>query len=199
MKLGVDLDGVLANFAQEYRRVGRLLTGKPATDVDPVDWDGSNYGWTPQNIEEIWKHIADRLNFWLSLGVLPGTVRVFEAVMRHDVTFITNRAKSRGASVRHQSAYWLHRAFGMDFPQVIVAANKGEVVKALGIEAFIDDNIDNVRDVKTKNPECRVFLMDASHNRNFDNEKHGIERIESFDAFLRRVEEVEQEAKVAAA
>ena len=69
---------------------------------------------------------------------------------------------------------------------VIVTKNKGEVCRALELDAFIDDKPSNCEDVVNEviRP-IKVFLHDASHNQGFIG--RDIRRVKDLSEFFQRI------------
>lgn len=181
-KIGVDVDDVLADFLSRFKTLSVAYTGKPESYwTDPVDWEFSNFNYSPDEFKFLWWVVASTDNFWLSLEKLPYTSELSK--MRFHPIFITSRLQTKGDSVELQTATWLKEKFGIEYPTVIVTHEaKGELVKHLGLRAFIDDKAKNCLDVLKHNPKCRVYLKDRSHNKDFSHEK--VRRVDSFDAFM---------------
>jgi 5'(3')-deoxyribonucleotidase len=177
MKIGVDVDGVLADFYAEYRREAAKLTGRDFKGIDPVDWGWSNFNLTPDEHKTIWKTIAETEEFWTFLAKLPNTDLLLQLTEKHDVYFITNRAPAAGRSLTQQTAEWLQERFYIAYPQVLVTKHKGAVCKALGIELFIDDNVDNCKEVEAQ--EIKVYLNTLPHNL----ENKDLKRVNNFNHF----------------
>ena len=187
LKIGIDVDDVLADFISKHRELCREMFGKPATDVIPCDWAMSNYGLTKEEMDAVWQRIHDTEDFWETLkkkdGVDPCDVAMLD--MEHDLYFITSRAMCIGESLTHQTAYWIKKHLWVPLPTVIVTSNKGPIAAALGLDYFIDDRPKNCVEVKDAVPACTVFVKDAGHNQDFNDER--IERVESFNEFAGKV------------
>jgi uncharacterized HAD superfamily protein len=190
VKIGVDVDGVLADFVSAHRQISRELFGKPENpDTLPTDWNLSNYGLTDAEFDAVWERIKATRNFWMSLKPEPhaGFLEMDELEQQHELYFITSRVPTKGWSVAQQTSMWLDKNYQLFRPIVIPSGEKGLLVKALKIDAFIDDNWKNCVDIKQRNPEtCRVFLANASHNQDKDAEARGIVRIADFDTFAKQ-------------
>lgn len=189
LKIGIDVDDVLADFISKHRELCREMFGKPETDVIPCDWAMSNYGLTAEQMVAVWQRIHDTEDFWLTLrkkdGVDPCDLAMLD--IEHDLYFITSRALCIGDSLTHQTAYWLKKNLWVPLPTVIVTSNKGPIAAALGLDYFIDDRPKNCVEVKDAVPTCKVFLKDAGHNQEFEDER--IERVESFNEFAQIIQE----------
>lgn len=179
--IGVDVDDVLADFVSRFKTLSIAHTGKPEDYwTDPVDWEFSNFGYSPDEFKFLWWVVASTDNFWLSLDKLPYTSQLTK--MRFHPIFITSRLQTKGDSTELQTATWLREKFGIEYPTVLRSDNKGELAKILGLRAFIDDKVENCEAVRIHAPDCRVYLKDRSHNKDFYHEK--IQRVDSFDAFI---------------
>lgn len=185
--IGIDLDDVLADFMTAYTKLANEIHGRPSVDTQPVDWEWTNYGLTKDEQQVVWDRIAATPNFWASLAVEPGaTWEMMERLKKHSLSFITARVQCNGDTVQHQSCQWLLNNFGLPFPQVHVAYDKGALAAALKLDYFVDDRPKNVLEIKNAVPTCNVFLKDASHNQKFNDPR--IERVKDFDTFVRFVE-----------
>lgn len=189
MKIGFDVDGVLANFIPAYQRLIIELTGKnlfhPDDDKNPPCWDWPQHrGYTNEEVGLAWKSIAADNTFWMSLtphrdGV--GTLRMVypDLFLRHDLYFITARVGDRA---KHQTELWLQAYVAPNLktpPTVLISADKGGLCRALRLDAYLDDNLDNVNacvsvvrmeadraQLANEKPKfaTRVYLLDKSYN-----------------------------------
>lgn len=143
MRIGFDVDGVLADFASEFRAVeDRLFPDAPADD-GPYQ--------LRQRQDAVWAEIRSITDFWVALQpVKAGAVRrVHELTLRHrwEVFFITQRPATRGETVQRQTQRWLV-AQGFDLPSVLViAGSRGAAAAALRLDYHVDDSIQNCLDV----------------------------------------------------
>lgn len=190
MIIGIDLDDVLANFMDTFLSYAHARYGRPAIGSAPIDWEWSNV--LPDKNEQaaVWSDALDNAHFWENLevnaGVTPAVVQ--ELDQKHTLYFPTARVETKtGMSVRKQSAYWLQERLGVWFPTVIVAYEKGPMATALKYDYFIDDRPKNCLDIKAALPNCKVYLKDASHNRQFQILHHpSIEgTVKTFDEFAK--------------
>jgi len=180
MRIGFDIDGVLADFVTTYQRMFVQLTGtdlfKPGDNTDPPCWDWPQYrGYTDATVGKVWAAIRQDPTFWLNLtptrhvDTLKLLLRDLER--KHEVYFVTSRV---GARVKRQTEIWLvdhHVGYGRSadalFPTVLIVGSnaKGDVAKSLRLDCYIDDNYDNVQDVAVKSPGTRTYLLNATYNR----------------------------------
>jgi uncharacterized HAD superfamily protein len=219
MKIGIDIDGVLARFETSYAALLSDETGGITFPVYAPDepktwfWERDHFaklGWSREDAKavesKVWVRItAKGSTFWEDLAPFPTALETIEwlnAARQYgeDVYFITTRP---GFAAKFQTERWLRR-HGMLNPTVLIAtsdASKGQLVKALKLDVFIDDKPENCAEVNVAleqhtlpemgKLQCRVFLVDAPYNRNIEGELntylHGVERVESALQALERV------------
>jgi uncharacterized protein len=182
--IGVDVDDVLADFMGAFSVLANKRYGVPL-GTRPVDWDWSNYKLTTEQIDQLWADCRATKNFWYELGKEEGTNSLPTAHSKDLLYYITNRFPTEGLAPEIQTAAFLHWHFTLAYPTVIVAANKGEIAKALGLTHFIDDRPKNCLDVLHMHQGCKVYIKTATHNTTFEHPK--IERVDSFDDFYTRI------------
>lgn len=190
MRIGFDIDGVLADFPKAYQELYVELTGEnkflEGDAKNPPDWDWDLLrGYTKAQRREIWDNIVLSNTFYRELEPLPGVKALdplFPAIEDlHDVYFITSRG---GKTVKRQSEDWIKRYLGYEerfgcsqySPTVLItssAEGKAQTAKALNLTVYIDDKWDNAEAIKNAVPKCRVYLLDRRYNRHrFDSWTH---------------------------
>ena len=189
--VGVDLDDVLADFIGEFTQLANAYYQRPPVGTQPVDWEWSNFGLSKEEQEFIWSEIRSINNFWEHLKVEDGVDPrlVFQLDRDHSVYFPTARVDTVGDSAAKQSAYWIRKNFGIEFPAVFAAYDKKPMAAALKYDYFIDDRPKNCIDIQKALPNCKVYLKDASHNQAFDAEASGFTRVKNFNEFAKIVME----------
>lgn len=163
MRIGLDVDGVLANFFRAYEdhiinATGKNLFGSqryPAALPQVWDWP-QTFGYTAAEISEVWKHIRANADFYRQLESLPGVLAARQLTSdRHDIYFITDR---NGPNAQRETQIWLSLR-GFRNPSVLLAkTGKGDIARALDLELYIDDKVENILDVQEKAPKCRSYL-----------------------------------------
>lgn len=181
MRIGIDIDDVLASFIPRFRKECRELFGAPEEDIEPVDWGCSNFGLSEAEINAVWRKINNTKNFHETLETKPDAWGLSH-IQGHTLFFLTTRKQTRGDLVEAQTCRWLKDKFRLEFPTVIVSARKPELAAALELDVFIDDKPETCEAVKLARPECQVFLRNSSHNANHK-ESEGIIRVGSFQEF----------------
>jgi hypothetical protein len=176
LRIGFDLDGVLADMQSELVRQATTLFGPsvtspsespsasqappedvaslPETDaaVNGVDVaPKTRLRITPRQERRLWQQVESIEGFWESLDEIePGAVARLAALAserRWEVIFLTKRPTSAGATVQVQSQRWLE-ARGYRLPSVfVVHGSRGRVAAALGLDFVVDDRPENCLDV----------------------------------------------------
>ena len=189
MRIGCDVDGVLADFNRAFIERTVLVTKKdlfPARPFDILTWNyPESYGYTSAEVSAVWKDVKRDPIFWSSLPAYVGTwdainlLRLREVNDGDEVYFITARP---GYRVKFQTEIWLQANSGYPTwtPTVLISSDKGGCAKALQLDRYIDDRTDNVYDVAGTG--TRTYLMDRTWNRVLVN--CGIERVASVQEML---------------
>lgn len=181
-KLGVDIDGVLANFGEAFLRHAARLNlnqGMPNRWEDISCWViGGN------NFHPAWDLLKHDENFWLD--ILP----LEHSQIGSDITvdcFITAR------TVRSQiSKQWLmqHRRtlkINTKVPPVFTVSHfteKLKVIRERGLDVFVDDHIDTIIFLRQNGVEA--YLYKNPHQRSHDcGELPSIENFTELKPFLR--------------
>lgn len=172
------MDGVLANFNLSFgklfiQQTGHNLFGDnweselSRNEFPPVwNWE-SHAGYTPEQVGAVWAHIKQDIRFWRNLGYLPDAFKAVKKLNNlvnagHDVYFLTNRM---GQQAKLQSEKWLYD-LGMNYPTVVMAADKLPLIKAIGLNLFIDDNYETVLEVAAANLDgLKLYLRRAPYNQ----------------------------------
>lgn len=170
MVIGFDVDGVLAAFVPAYQKLilkhSKLNLFQEGDDVNPPCWDWPQFrGYSESAIADVWRDIRADAHFWERLAPLQNTETLSMCVedlqRRHDIYFITSRV---GVRPKQQTEHWLRNYLGLQYPTVLISSKKGYAAAALKLDAYIDDNRDNIIDVATQSPATRAFLLDRAYN-----------------------------------
>lgn len=183
MRIGVDVDGVLADFATNARAIAKqLFDGKPEDHLVQTGWGFDSLGLNKEQESIMWNAIKGTFNFWASLKPLDNTSLLPLLARKHDLVFVTTRIPTAGAPVCKQTEDWLHRWFLLDHPNVIITNHKGNVASSLQLKAFIDDKTSNLADIHNvvvgRVPPV-LYLKDAPYNQ----EDKRFSRVGSFNEF----------------
>ncbi len=170
MKVGVDVDGVLADFNSGYIERTVQVTGvdlfPPRPFAIPCWKFPEHYGYTGRQMRAVWKSIKEDATFWLRLGDYPETQGDIDYLQRlvnqgADLYFITARP---GVNAKVQTETWLWDR-GLISPTVLMSKHKGLCALALGLDVYMDDKWENVYDVLSEGTECAIALRDRPWNQ----------------------------------
>jgi uncharacterized HAD superfamily protein len=174
MIIGVDVDGVLANWSDAFqRRMIRVINEDrfPPSFIPNV-WDWPELFYTPDEVARVWNAVKGDRNFWADLEPYYNekVIQSLDHLRTHvahgdDVYFITSRV---GYKAKQQTETWLlHHGFG-PHATVLISSEKGRCAHALKLNLYIDDQLENVMGVAVRAPQCDTYLIDRPWNRNVD-------------------------------
>jgi FMN phosphatase YigB (HAD superfamily) len=164
LRIGFDMDGVLADFASAFHEIEVRLFGPDAPlemaqpEQEEERQEAASHQETVQasraarrRRDKVWREIESTSDFWVGLKPLDsGAVRrIHELMLRHqwEVFFITQRPKSEGETVQRQTQRWLVEQ-GFDLPSVLVlGGSRGAAANALRLNYHVDDSTQNCLDV----------------------------------------------------
>ena len=183
LRIGFDMDGVLADFKTAYQSVEARLFGSASSTepespeqreiadesdaADDVEADPrvtfSSLVQERKRRDLIWREIRRTSDFWATLPPIdPGAVRrIHTAMLRHgwEVFFITQRPWTAGEPVQRQTQHWLV-AQGYDLPSVLVLdGSRGRAAGALRLQFHVDDSPKNCVDVLADSTAKPLLLV----------------------------------------
>lgn len=191
LRIGFDMDGVLADFAAAFRDYGTQLFG-PVVPPNLHIGHRRQPGDQPETEEarqaaaeeearasiaharelrrrddKIWQAIESTPDFWTTLKPIEeGTVRRIHTLMlrhRWEVFFITQRPFTEGETVQRQTQRWLVEQ-GFDLPSVLVlSGSRGAAAKAIRLDYHVDDNSQNCFDVIADSTAKPILVIPRSH------------------------------------
>lgn len=175
LKLGFDIDGVLANFTTPWQQLLIKRTGKDLFSPDALvggaatwDWD-LDAGYTKAETKAAWEWVKANPTWWRTLPPTPGLwalVDYWAELMKADahIYYIT----ARYGLPKNETQDWLERFSPGDSNTLLMASNKGITAKALQLDAYIDDKLENAIDVaveaKGEPVVTRSYLLNYRHN-----------------------------------
>jgi hypothetical protein len=190
MRIGIDIDGVLANFTGGFSKVvNDLCPGTIPPGYEPKDWNWTDT-MTKGMMNQVWQEVRRREHFWLTLQ--PDEFNILslrkhlQTHLRDEVYYVTSRVPDGstypllGATNRWLMRYNLLR----ENTSVIVVRKgevKGEVYSALNISHSVDDRYDNVAAVSGGH---KPYLLNRPWNASFQ----WASRVESLADFFKEVE-----------
>lgn len=138
MRVGVDLDGVMTNFADTANIWLASFLGVPPRQINHYEW-WRDYGSGAERAWKLFWEMVDRGGFWNRwVAAYPGAVFGVNYIaqnMGHEVSFVTNRPKRHAVETR----LWLDR-HGLPYPVEHVPGSKSKC--STGHDVYIDDNPD---------------------------------------------------------
>lgn len=167
LRLGFDIDGVLANFRAAFREAAIRVVRGEVHDVDPGDTPESESPLSPDDVRRVWDHIAKAPNWWMGIDAYePEQIARLYSLTRAagwEVFFMTKRPPSAGDSVQFQTQWWIER-FGFYLPSVLtVPGSRGDVANALRLDLLVDDQLINCVEVVSASP-TKAILMQRLHD-----------------------------------
>lgn len=163
MRIGFDVDGVLADFGLGFSTIGNRMYGLPIIHNSEIQhWNWSKWHCTKEQECAIWKEVKQTENFWLNLH--PIFLRPLSLFDNNYYYAITNRVDTEGFTAILQTSLWLRNRFGSNAPQVLVTPKKGMAAIALKLDYYIDDKFTYCIDVVKCSPTTRVFMPRLQHN-----------------------------------
>ena len=172
IRVGFDMDGVLADFAGAFRQVEKRLFGAASTvvadapEVEARQDEAARHGVaieTRRRRDAIWKAIRDTPDFWTTLKPHdPGAVRrIHDLMIRRglEVVFITQRPSTVGQTVQRQTQFWL-RQQGFDLPSVLViGGSRGAAAAAVRLDYHVDDSPQNCLDIVSDSRARPILIV----------------------------------------
>jgi hypothetical protein len=162
LRVGFDLDGVVADFRTAFlenaaRILGREAIQRPTSPLPDLD------AVSAADAKRVWKVITETPNWWLGLAPYePDQIaRLYQLARRHrwEVSFLTSRVPTAGDSVQFQSQAWLE-AYGFYMPAVVtVPGSRGEVANALRLDVIIDDQFLNCLEVVAGSQTKAILIL----------------------------------------
>lgn len=153
LRLGIDVDGVIADFQTAFRTLAERELRISAKDVELTKTD----------VDRLWKIVGTSANWWVGLlAYEPDQVSRLYAEARRgrwEVFFLTSRPASAGDSVQLQTQVWLER-LGFFLPSVLTtpAGARGEVARSLRLDLAIDDRLINCMEIISAS-SAKALLM----------------------------------------
>ena len=145
LRLGMDVDGVLADFRSAFRALA-------ASELGLGGVSGEESELSKGDVDRLWKAIARLPNWWMNLPAYePEQIaRLYDLTRkgRWEVFFVTSRPTSGGDTVQMQTQVWLER-HGFYLPTVLTApaGARGELCRSLRLDVMVDDHLINCMEI----------------------------------------------------
>jgi hypothetical protein len=160
LRIGVDIDGVLADFRTAFHQAAFRSIRHDVKDIqDPKTSELLD----DRDVRRVWDYISRTTNWWMELQAYePDQIARFydlTRAARWEVFFVTNRPPSAGDAVQFQTAWWLER-HGFYLPAVVtVPGSRGELANALRLDLLIDDLLRNCIDVVSGSASKAILML----------------------------------------
>jgi hypothetical protein len=156
LRIGIDLDGTIADLSSAYQVVERSLLGDRTAFSAPARSDA------PVEEARVWDVIRNTENFWEGLNpVEPGVVGVLHETaikLGWETYFLTQRPRVAGRPVQQQTQLWLERE-GFERPSVLtLSGGRGRAAATLELDYLLDNSPQNCLDVIAES-RCRPILI----------------------------------------
>lgn len=160
LRIGIDVDGVLANFREAFHQAARACGSRAVVDPDDPKSAHSLEG---KDVRRVWEYVAKTPNWWMTLAPYePEEIARLYSLTRAaawEVFFLTNRPASAGDTVQFQTQWWIER-HGFYLPAVLtVPGSRGEIANGLRLDLIIDDLVMNCVDVVGASTAKALLLL----------------------------------------
>jgi hypothetical protein len=163
LRLGIDVDGVVADFRTAFRSLAERELGIAANDVEA--------DLSKADVERLWRKVALSTNWWLDVPPHePAQIARLYAQARRgrwEIFFLTSRPASAGDCVQLQTQVWLER-LGFFLPSVLTtpAGARGEVARSLRLDLAMDDRIVNCMEIiSASNAKALLIARGAAEEK----------------------------------
>jgi hypothetical protein len=148
IRVGFDVDGVIANFNKTFRETAAWIEGAAASHNRP---DPAGRALAADAMKRVWDHISRTSQWWLQLEAYePDQIQRLYRTSRErrwEVYFMTTRPSSAGETTQFQTQWWLE-CNGFPLPSVLtVPGSRGDAANALKLDIAVDDRLTNCVDI----------------------------------------------------
>jgi uncharacterized HAD superfamily protein len=183
MVIGLDIDGVVADFLSPFLRfVERKIGNGPILPDSITDFSFKGHPLLSEKI--VWdcmEVVSYDPDFWQDLSSLlsPREWQALEGLNRKgQLVFVTHRYERETYDIHGVTCDWLKR-HGISSPSVhFTQEPKARLVENLGVRLFVDDRYENCEDVAEKT-QAVVLMPHRPYNQSFTHPR--VKRIRNFD------------------
>jgi hypothetical protein len=148
IRVGFDVDGVIANFNKTFRETAARIEGGAGSHNRS---DPAGRALAADAMKRVWDHISRTSQWWLQLEAYePDQIQRLYRTSRErrwEVYFMTTRPSSAGETTQFQTQWWLE-SNGFPLPSVLtVPGSRGDAANALKLDIAVDDRLTNCVDI----------------------------------------------------
>lgn len=165
----VDMDDTIEDLLHAWLGYLNNRYGLHVTDEDVHDWD-LTIAYPSLTASQVYDVLYED-DMWRTVTPLPGASKYMQKLLDdgHEIYIVTN---ANYQTLRTKMCEILFRFFPfMDWRHVIIATNK-QMIKG---DVLVDDAPHNL-----VGGEYLKIMMDAPHNRNFDESQYGVQRVNAW-------------------
>ena len=160
IRVGFDVDGVIANFNKTFRDTAARIEGGAGSHNRS---DPAGRALAADAMKRVWDHISRTSQWWLELEAYePEQIQRLYRTSRErrwEVYFMTTRPSSAGETTQFQTQWWLE-CNGFPLPSVLtVPGSRGDAANALKLDIAVDDRLTNCVDIIAASRAKAVLLL----------------------------------------
>jgi hypothetical protein len=160
IRVGFDMDGVIANFNKTFRETAAKIEGLP--DSGERSEPGAR-ALAADAMKRVWDHISRTAQWWLQLEPYePDQIQRLYRISRErrwEVYFMTTRPSSAGETTQFQTQWWLE-THGFPLPAVLtVPGSRGDAANSLKLDIAVDDRLTNCVDIIAASRTKGILLL----------------------------------------
>ena len=160
IRVGFDVDGVIANFNKTFRETAARIEGGGGSHDRS---DPAGRALAADAMKRVWDHISRTSQWWLQLEAYePEQIQRLYRTSRErrwEVYFMTTRPSSAGETTQFQTQWWLE-CNGFPLPSVLtVPGSRGDAANALKLDIVVDDRLTNCVDIIAASRAKAVLLL----------------------------------------
>jgi hypothetical protein len=162
LRVGVDVDGVLADFRTAFRAAAAECLRTPLPDAN-LDDPKTSQALGQDDVRKVWEWIGRAPNWWMGLQPYePDQIAALYKMARAsgwEVFFMTNRPPSGGDTPQFQTQWWIEQ-YGFYLPAVMtIPGSRGDIANGLRLDLVIDDLLLNCVEVVSSSTTKAVLML----------------------------------------